>query len=136
MSGRSSNARYPEPPAKKGSGQKSAPGYQRTVWVNYSLSPSEKARLKEVDYDALSFAVLMDDCRSIGYKFVASPRNERGFFGSSLIGVSEECPNLGYGLSGEGGSPESANLSLQFKLSVYEPTAVWVVETSPDDDFR
>lgn len=119
-----------------GNRTQSGSGYTRIEWLNVSLSKDDKKRLSETPYDPTVVAEFLAFAVELGYKVVLSPLNDNGFCGATLFGHGANCPNKGWGVSGEGGSIERALLSLMFKCSGADLATDWSGDGETDFDFR
>lgn len=122
-------------PAKQPAKQATSSNYTRINWTSVTLTPAQKNTLREAPFDTVRFIDTLAHMVENGYKIVINPRNDRGFVGVSIIGLSDECPDQGYGLSGEGGSFDRACQSLAFKLELLD-YSIRTDSGDVDDDFR
>lgn len=89
-------------------------------WVRYNFSAEEKARIREWQFDEGRVLDRLAYMVESGHKLSVSPENSNGFVGVSVFGWSDECPNKGYGVSGEGGNFHAALKSLFWKLELLD----------------
>lgn len=121
--------------SKKPQGGKGS-GYQTDLqWVTYRFTPEQKATIRESEFDVARFFDTLASLVEAGHKFTVSPNNSSGFVGASLFGVGEQCPNKGYGVSGEGGNLYTACKSLHWKLEFLQYD-LRVSNGNDEDDFR
>ena len=104
-------------------------------WCNVTLTADQKAMLREKEFDGAKALDTLAYFVETGHKLVITPKNDRGFVSATLLGLHGECPNAGFGVSGEGGTTERAILSLLLKLDILDGRFA-VEDASPDDDFR
>lgn len=114
---------------------KSRTGGNAVRWNNVSLTAEQKAWLREQALDAERAVDTLTRFVEAGYKLVITPKNDRGFVSATLLGFASECPDEGFGVSGEGGTAVRAILSLLLKLDILDGQLSFV-EAPPDDDFR
>lgn len=106
-------------------------------FVNYDLTVSDKATLKEVSRN-------WDDCFQVvsqltqeGYKLSFSWDSYSDCFAGYLSGVGKQCPNQGFILGARGNNPLKVVNALLYKhLTIFD--GVWhdrVLGTKPDDDY-
>lgn len=119
----------------KPQGRKGDYGGNPIEWVRYTFSPQEKAEIRNWEYDPARILDTLASLVASGHKFTVSPENSNGFVGASLFGHSDDCPNKGYGVSGEGGSLEAALKSLYWKLELLQYD-LRTPSMDGDDDFR
>lgn len=110
-------------------------GFVRIHWVSVTFTPSQKERIKATEFDVEKALDTLAHLVERGYKLVINPKTSQGFVGVSLIGHTDECPDKGWGVSGEGGSFYSAFKSLMAKLDILD----YIIRTediTTEDDFR
>lgn len=113
----------------------SASNFTPIVWASVSFTPDQKARLKSTDLDAEKALDTLAWYVEQGHKLSINPSTSDGFIGVSLWGHTDNCPNKGYGVSGEGGSLGSALKSLLGKLDILQGD-LRIEQIRGDDDFR
>lgn len=113
----------------------SASNYTPVVWATVQFTPEQKVRIKETECDV---AKIIDNLAAMvqeGHKVSFNPCTSDGFIGISVWGHTEQCPNKGFGVSGEGGGFYSALKSLAFKLDILQyDLRVGTIED--ENDFR
>lgn len=128
------------PKPKSNSSAKQTPGngnsnYTPIRWVSYTFTAEQKRVIKETELDVERFFDTLASLVESGHKFTISPENSAGFIGASLFGYGEQCPNKGYGVSGEGGNLYAAIKSLAWKLEFLQYNLA-VPTIDSEDDFR
>jgi hypothetical protein len=85
------------------------------AWVSVPLSDADTHDLEQWDMsEAEMFAAIME-LQSTGHSFSGKKSPNDDGFTAFAIGLSDECPNAGLGLSGYGATPRDAAMSLLYK---------------------
>jgi len=131
---------YKPKPDRAGTASKSAKGangggYTAVRWHSISLTPEQKARAKEEELDAVRALDILAGMVERGHKVSFNPRTSDGFVGASIWGHTDECPNKGFGVSGEGRTLYTALKSLCLKLDILDYD-LFISDITMEDDFR
>lgn len=121
--------------AKQSTEKTPSQGHSRIHWVNITFTAAQKRQLRETPQDVGREVDTLARFIDQGYKLVFSPKNDQGFCGATLLGHTEQCPDKGYGISGEGGDFYAAMRSLCAKLDILDGRLSGDY-ADPDDDFR
>lgn len=121
-------------PTKKSGGRQTAGNYTPVIWVSYQFTPEDKVRIKAAELDLEKAIDALATMVERGHKVSCNPSTSDGFVGISVWGHTDDCPNKGYGVSGEGGSFYAALKSLFFKLEFLQYN-LYVPEIQDEDDF-
>lgn len=122
-------------PASKSSKGGARSGGVSVRWNNVTLTSEQKDLLRQTDFDGGKALDTLAYYVETGHKLVVSPKNDRGFVSATIIGSTGECPNAGFGVSGEGGTAERAILALLLKLDILDG-CICFEDAPADDDFR
>lgn len=130
----SEKRRTPSPAGKSSAGPKSG-GYTPVSWHSISLTADQKARAKESELDAVKALDILAFLVEGGHKVSFNPSTSDGFVGVSTWGHTENCPNKGFGVSGEGRTLYTALKALLLKLDILDFDLRQSTLTD-EDDFR
>lgn len=122
-------------PASKPTKGKTGTGFSPVVWRTVQFTADQKIRAKEQEFDPVKALDTLAYLVEHGHKLSFNPQTSDGFVGASVWGHTDECPNKGFGVSGEGRTLPTALKSLLLKLDILDYD-LRLEDVSDEDDFR
>lgn len=95
---------------------KGKPNYERSLsWANVTLTDDDGRDLEQWDMSDGEILAAIMEIQATGHSFSGKASSDGDGYTCFAIGLADECPNAGMGLSGYGATPRDATLALLYK---------------------